>query len=295
MIDLPPMRTLDIDGPLAYQVWDGPADTTFVLVHGLGGMHLNWIQVADGLSGLGRVVAPDLPGFGDSPLAGRSAHVMALRRTLAAFIDATTTGRVVVAGNSMGGAIAALQAAIAPDSVQGLILTNPALPKIGHAWQHPSLAALMGLYEVPMIGDLAVKARARALDPEQIVRLGFRLITADPAAIPADVVRLHVEAVGRHAGDPNGVRAFSEATRSLLAMARQPERARAVLDAITCPVLLIHGRRDPLIPARFAEAELRRHPTWRGRILPGVGHVAQMEAPGRWLTEVADWFAGSVD
>jgi pimeloyl-ACP methyl ester carboxylesterase len=55
---------------------------------------------------------------------------------------------------------------------------------------------------------------------------------------------------------------------------------------------VIHGWRDRLVPALYAEAELARHPDWRGRFIPDVGHVPQMEAPGRWLSEVADWAAG---
>ena len=61
------------------------------------------------------------------------------------------------------------------------------------------------------------------------------------------------------------------------------------------PVLLMHGRRDRLVPVRFAETELRRHPAWRGRFFPDLGHVPQMEAPGRWISEVADWHAGLGD
>ena len=71
-LELPAMERIDLDGPVAYRVWDGPPETTFVMVHGLGGAHINWIRVAPGLSGLGRVVALDLPGFGWSPRAGRT-------------------------------------------------------------------------------------------------------------------------------------------------------------------------------------------------------------------------------
>ena len=71
-LELPELRTADVDGPIAYREWDGPDETTFVLVHGLGGSHINWVQVAPGLAGLGRVIALDLPGFGSSPREARS-------------------------------------------------------------------------------------------------------------------------------------------------------------------------------------------------------------------------------
>ena len=67
VLDLPELRIVDLDGPVRYRAWEGPEDTTFVLLHGLGGTHLNWVQAAPGLAGLGRVLALDLSGFGGSP------------------------------------------------------------------------------------------------------------------------------------------------------------------------------------------------------------------------------------
>jgi len=291
-IELPPISTIDLDGPVAFRAWDGPADTTFVLVHGLGGMHLNWVQVAPGLAGFGRVLALDLPGFGASPLAGRSTRLMDLRRTVSRFAEEVASGSRFLVGNSMGGAIAVLHAAVEPGVVDGLVLTSPALPRVGHAWQHPSLALLMAVYDVPGLGDAAVAARVRHLDADRMVRMGFRFTAADPGSIPEEIVQLHVDAVRQHQRDPGAEVAFRDAARSLLGLSRRPDLSTRALDGVLCPVLLLHGRRDRLVPARFAEDVLRRYPTWRGRIFPDLGHVAQMEAPGRWVAEVADWYAG---
>jgi pimeloyl-ACP methyl ester carboxylesterase len=49
VLQLPELATIDLDGPVRYRAWEGPAEATFVLVHGLGGSHLNWLQVAPGL------------------------------------------------------------------------------------------------------------------------------------------------------------------------------------------------------------------------------------------------------
>lgn len=289
--ELPPLRSLDLDGPVSYREWEGPSETTFVMVHGLGGMHLNWAQVAPGLSGLGRVLALDLPGFGASPLAGRRARLMDLRRTLSEFIHQLTEGPVILSGNSMGGAISVLQAAMEPDLTRALVLTSPALPRVGHAWQHPSLAAALTLYEVPVIGDLAVETRVSRIDAERLVELGFRFTTARPKDIPDEIRRLHVDAVRQHQQDPEAVEAFGQAARSLLELGRRADVSKRALDGVRCAVLLMHGRRDRLVPARYAEEALRMYPSWRGRFFPDLGHVAQMEAPGRWLAEVADWFS----
>jgi pimeloyl-ACP methyl ester carboxylesterase len=295
MMDLPELGTIDLDGPVAYREWEGPPDTAFVLVHGLGASHLSWVQVAAGLSGLGRVFAIDLPGFGASPLARRSAGLMDQRRTVSRFIGSLGVERVVLAGSSMGGALSILQAAVEPASVSGLVLTNSVFPWRFGAIPHPLILASFAIYTTPGLGELSVSWRLRRMDPEQAVRLSLRILAADPGSIPEDVVRLLVELARERRDEPDVARAFLQAARSMLRLGRRPETARRALDNITCPVLVLHGRRDRLVPVAFAEAELSMHPAWRGRFFRDLGHIPQMEAPGRWLAEVADWFADAMD
>jgi pimeloyl-ACP methyl ester carboxylesterase len=290
-LDLPEMRTIDLDRPVAYRLWDGPEETTFVLIHGLGGSHLNWVRVAPGLSGLGRVLALDLPGFGWSHRAGRGSGLMELRRTLSRFLAALGTGRVVLAGNSMGGGLSILQAAVEPSSVDGLVLTCSVFPWAPGALPHPLVMASFATYRVPALGEAVFAARLRAMSPERAVRLGFSYVAVDPASIPQDVVALHVELMRVRHDDPDAVPAFLETARSMLRLGKRPDVARRALDGVKAPVLVLHGRRDKLVPVAFAEAELQRHPTWRGRIFPDLGHAPMLEAPGRWLAEVADWHA----
>ncbi len=293
-IELPALQVIDLDGPVAYREWDGPVDTTFVLVHGLGGSHLNWVQVAPGIAGLGRVLAPDLPGFGESPLAGRSAALMDERRLLGRFIETLATGRVVVAGNSMGGGLAMLEAAIEPARVDGLVLTCSIFPWARGGLPHPAVMVAFALYDLGRPGERLVYERTRRVAPETLVRLALRMTAADPRRIPPEVTDLQVQLLKQRAVDPEAAKAFIEAARSLLRLGRRPDVARRAMDAIRCPVLVLHGRRDRLVPVRFAQATLARYPSWRGRIFLDLGHVPQMEAPGRWISEVADWFASAV-
>jgi pimeloyl-ACP methyl ester carboxylesterase len=294
-MDLPEPRSVDLDGPVAYREWEGPPETTFVLLHGLGASHLSWVQVGEPLSGLGRVLALDLPGFGSSPLAGRGAGLMDQRRTVSRFIEKLGDGRVVLGGNSMGGALCILQAAVEPSSVAGIVLTNSVFPWRISAVPHPLILASFGIYATPGLGEQVVSWRMRRMDPEQMVRLSLRVLAADPRSIPEDVVRLLIDLTRERKDDPDVARSFLEAARSMLRLGRRPSVSRRALENVVCPVLLLHGRRDRLVPVAFAEGELARHPAWRGRFFPDLGHIPQMEAPGRWLAEVADWFADTLD
>ena len=293
-IDLPPLRWIDVDGPVAFREWGGPEDTTFVLVHGLGGAHVNWVQVAPGLAGLGRVLALDLPGFGLSPRGTRGSGLMDERRTLSRFIHELGTGRVVLGGNSMGGAIAILEAAVEPGAIAGLILTSSAFPWSKSALPSPAVLSLFAAYRTPGLGERIAQARLRAIDPERAVRIGLHYAAARPSSIPEEIVQLHVDVLRERRHDPDIVPAFLDATRSMLRLARQPESAARALDGVRCPVLVLHGRRDKLVPAKAAEEALASHPAWRARFFPDLGHISQMEDPGRWLTEVADWYAAEL-
>jgi pimeloyl-ACP methyl ester carboxylesterase len=121
------------------------------------------------------------------------------------------------------------------------------------------------------------------------VTLGFRLTMADPAAVPEDVVRAHIQLVRERRGDPDAAAAFIEGARSVLRLLRLGGPYRTALDRVRCPVLVVHGDRDRFVPPAFARAACRAHPEWALRMLGGIGHVPQLEAPDRWLAAVERW------
>ncbi len=100
-----------------------------VLIHGLGGSHLNWLEAGPRLAARARVLALDLAGFGNTPLAGRSARVRANQRLLGRFIDQVVGEPAILVGNSMGGMIALLEAADHPRRAAALVLVDPAMPR----------------------------------------------------------------------------------------------------------------------------------------------------------------------
>ena len=104
-------RTVDIDGPVHHVDFGGREDGPIVvLVHGLGGSHLNWDLFAPLLTPHARVHALDLPGFGRSEPGERTANVRDNVVVLDRFVREVTGGPVVLVGNSMGGMVSVLEA-----------------------------------------------------------------------------------------------------------------------------------------------------------------------------------------
>ena len=287
-------RWIELDGPVHYIEWDGPADgPTFVCVHGLGGSHLNWSSVGPGLARRGRVLAPDLAGFGRTPQAGRRSTIGANRRLLHRFIEATTAGPAIVVGNSMGGAIGAIEAADEPEAVAGLVLVDPAIPRALNTATDPIVAAVFATYLVPGVGERFMRTRARSLGPEGLVAETMKLCCVDPSRVDPAVIEAHV-ALGRERLEmPWANKAFLEAARSLLRRLARRERFLTTLHRISCPTLLIQGEKDRLVPVAAARAVAEMRPDWTFQVFDDIGHIPQLEDPGLWLATVEVWLEGA--
>lgn len=289
-----PSRFADVDGPVHLVELEGREDRMFVLVHGLGGSIANWLPVLDGLTRMGSVLAIDLPGFGLTPRSDRSSRLAANRRLLSRVIEKVVGRPVILVGNSMGGGISMLQAAIEPGWTEGLVLVGSVFPWMGRSVPrppHPFVAAGIGLYAVPGVGELVTRTKLTPAQADRIVRIGIRMAAYRPSRIPESVVSAHVQVLLDRQEEPDLGRAFVEASRSLAMLGLRSDRLRPYLDAISCPVLVTHGHHDRLVPVRYALAAAESHPAWRLRIIPDAGHIPQLEVPDRWLDLVEGWLA----
>jgi glycerol-3-phosphate dehydrogenase len=284
-------RTIDLDGPVHYADFGG-AGPTLVLVHGLGGSHVNWLAVAPALGRSGRVLAVDLAGFGRTPLGERSADVHGNRVLLDRFLETVAPGPAVLVGNSMGGLVAMMEAALAPQRVAGLVLVAPAQARSAEARVDGAVAALFALYALPLVGERVLRWRARLLGPAGVVRATLALCCADPARIPPDVVAAHVSlARERLERMPWANRAFVEAARSLIAVTARRSRFDEMVRRITAPTLLVQGERDRLVAAAASRRLARLRPDWSFEEFPDTGHVPQLEQPARFVASVERWLA----
>ena len=288
-------RWVDIGGRVHYLDFGGPAGAPVIVgVHGLEGAAVNWVALAPLLTDRYRVLAPDLAGHGLTRALGRSTSVHANRALLHGFIEAVAGGPVILMGNSMGGMISLLEAGAAPGLVTALVLVDPALPFVP-AFPDPVVIALFGLAATPGIRSLLAGYRRRWA-PEVLVTRLLALCCADPSRVSEPVVAAHVEVARLRSSFADADRDLSAAVRSVITTAGYltGHGYRQAVRSVGCPVLLLHGEADRLVPVSAARAAVRSWPSWALVVLPGVGHVPQLEAPEDCAAVISEWLGAKV-
>lgn len=280
------MHWVDYGGP--DQPGDATAGVPIVMVHGLGGSHLNWVGVAPHLAQRHHVYAVDQAGFGLTPGTHRSTSVQANADLLARFVREVVGAPVVLVGNSMGGMVSLLMAAAHPELVEGLVLIDPSIPV---PRQRPDLAvsATFLLYATPFLGERYLELMTRRTSDRQRVQSVVNLCFADPTRADPAVVDAGVVLGGHRRTVPGQEAAFLGAARSLMKVLANPRRYRSLMRSIDKPVLLVHGELDRLVPIAAARAAAADNPSWETMFLPGAGHTPQLEVPDAVRERLVTW------
>ena len=286
-------RVIDLGVPVHYIDFGG-SGAPMVLVHGLGGSAINWLGVGPSLARRYRVVALDLAGFGETPPVKGSTGLAAHRDLLDRFLASVIAGPAIVVGNSMGGLLALMEAAAEPGRVSHLILAAPAQPTPRRGRIDLEVLAVFATYATPWLGAWYMRRRAARHGPEGLVREMLRLCCVDPSRVAPDVRAAHVAlAAERLARMPWATDVFLDATRSLLSALRRRRRFFAMADRVTAPCLIIQGAGDRLVPVAASRELARRRPDWKLEVFDGIGHVPQLEAPGRFVETAERWLGGA--
>jgi pimeloyl-ACP methyl ester carboxylesterase len=283
-------RYADLGGRTHYEYWGGPAEgPRMVLVHGLGGSHLNWSLCAPALAETAQVWTIDLPGFGRSEPLGRATTVQANVEVLIRFVREVVGAPAVLVGNSMGGMITILASAAAPDIVSGAVLVDPSLPLSGPAGLDPAVALRFLLAAIPGMGARSMAARRARIGSRAMSEQTLRLCGVDVDALPPGFLDRNVAMVDARRDVRGMDQAFVDAARSLVGVNARAWSYWAAMASIQVPVLLLQGGDDRLVPAAAGIAAAKRNPAWRFELWPGVGHVPQMQVPERFVALLRDW------
>lgn len=263
----------------------GAPDVEAVYVHGLSGSATNWTDLAGLLAARASGVAVDLPGFGRTrplprPDYSPAGHADALLCFLAG------RGRPVhLLGNSHGGAVALMVAARRPELVRSLTLVSPAMPD---RRPDPRRVSDPRLVVAMLPGRAGHRARTdlAAATYRQRVESVIRLCFGDPAIAPEHRLAEATAELAERARLPWAGEAFDRTAKAMLRSWVRGESLWAVAARTRVPTLVVWGDRDRLVAPRLA-ARTARVLGGRLLMLPGVGHVAQIEAPEAVAAAVA--------
>ncbi len=237
-------ETCNLGGVAMHYYCAGRRGIPVVLIHGLGSSAETWAALMPLLSREYLVYAPDLPGFGKTPLAPEgtnvSTHILYLER----FLDALGYPRAILVGNSLGGWIATRLAVEHPERVERLFLLNSA-----------------GLRREGMNSPYAVDHAAARRMLEHT--LGFSL----------PVPKFMLDEVVRNSQTP--------AYAGFMNSYDPREELDGVLVDVRVPTTIIWGERDRLLPIISARDLHNGIASSDMVLLPRVGHMPQIQAPAK--------------
>jgi len=272
----PPSAFIEVGGLKVHYRDEGPRDDLLpiVLLHGTSASLHTWEGWSAVLRNTRRVVSFDMPGFGlTGPNAsGDYSDAMYVRFVLA-MLDALKLQRVVLGGNSLGGAIAWETAVAAPDRVLQLILVDAA----GYAFV-PKVVPLG--FRIAM--SPALSALTDRVLPRSAVEDSVRSVYGHPERITPELVDRYA-AITRREGN-------RRALGQRMAQIDRGENAASVA-TLKLPTLILWGGQDRLIPPENAARFGRDIKGSTVVMFDDLGHVPQEEDPQRTVAAVQRFLA----
>jgi pimeloyl-ACP methyl ester carboxylesterase len=258
-----------------------------LMIHGMAGTYENWQAVIEPLAQRYTVIAPDLPGHGNSESGAGDYSLGSLASGLRDLLITLGYDRATLVGHSLGGGIAMQFAYQFPEITERLVLVSsgglgPEVSPVLRAAALPGAKLFIAATAGP--GSVVGSALAR----------GLAAIGLQPSADVAEVARGYASLA-----DAGRRGAFLATLRSVVGTEGQRvEAGDRLYLAEGVPVLIIWGRRDRIIPVAHGEHAHTAIPDSRLEIFDAAGHMPQLELPARFIavlerfleeTEPAQW------
>lgn len=239
-----------------------------LLIHGFPHDRTLWQAQLHGLGDGIRVIAPDLRGFGGSTDVPGTMTMDAYAADLEHLLEELGVTEAVICGLSMGGYVALALLAAYPNVVRGLILCNTragADDEKGRAGRHAMAMKAR---------DEGVVSIAETLTPKMMAN-------TTAVAHPDRCVMVQEMMVRQRAG---------AVIAALRGMATRADRT-PMLAQITVPTLIITGSADDMIPPSESEAMAAAITGSKLVVIPGAGHLSNVEAPDAFNAAVREFIA----
>jgi pimeloyl-ACP methyl ester carboxylesterase len=239
----------------------GPA---LLLLHGIGANLYCWRFILPLLTRHFDVIAPDLPGFGQSAIPPGARYGLDEQTArLIGLLDTLKVDRAFVVGNSMGGNLALWLALLHSERVRGCAVIAPATT--------PGLIPPFGVRHWALLARPASRLLTRAA-----MGWAHRRTVSRKDLVGAERIE---ETFRTYGGSPEAVRSFLLATEAI-----RDRRLPRALGDLTMPVLILWGSRDRLVPRRVIDELQDNLPRSESAVHLGGGHHLQEDEP-EWVSE----------
>ncbi len=266
-------KTIDVAEAEVNFVEMGPADEAaqhplaIVFVHGLSGCWQNWLENIPHFAERHRVLALDLPGFGDSPAPEWEVSVRNYGKLVLDFCDAVGVDDCAIVGSSLGGFVAAEAAIREPERFEQLVLVSAAGVSSARLRKRPvAVLARMMAAGTPV----AFQAQTRAVRRSRARTMAFSGLFDDPNALRPELISEFFE--GGMRGE-----SFVEALTELAGYDFLDR-----LEQVEVPTLIVWGRQDRVVPPRDALEYERLLSNAELVVFDNCGHVPMAERPLRF-------------
>lgn len=273
-----------------------PADekrTPVLLLHGGGAdsAELSWREVGSALAEAGhRVIAPDHPGFGDSPRADWALTQEGLVRHVGELVDRLELSDYAIAGLSLGGGMTVGHLLDQPGRARSAVLLGcyGLMPRLADGFFGPMTQ--LSTFLLLRSGLLAALTRSYARNGPAMER-GLRDLVRNPQSRTPELV----DAVLSEAATGTGLEVFGEWQRDQVLWNRLRTVYTEQLPSIRTPTLLVHGDHDSGVPLPRIEVAADLLPAGSLRIVPGAGHWVQRDRPDLVIPTMLDHLNRSDD
>lgn len=218
-----------------------------------------------------RYIAPDVRGFGPDAAPSGSFSLDDAAEDVGAFLDHLKIDRAVIGGLSMGGYITMALLRRSPERFDGIILADT----------RAEADTADGLAGRRQMIDL-VRAKGPGAVADQMLP---KLLSASARAHQPDVVASVRDMIESTSADTIAA--------ALEAMMGRPD-STSDLARVNCPTLILVGADDEVTPeasARAMETHIERS---RVVVLPGAGHLSNLESPDPFSRAVSDFLASNM-
>lgn len=260
---------------------------TVVFLHGGGvdSAELSWAPIGPRLAQAGwRVLAPDAPGYGESPLPDWSSSQENLVRFVAEFVDALGLDRFVLGGLSMGGGMALGYGLDRPDRVAALIPCG-SYGFSTRQWPGRWSVPLHKLTWLSLRSGLLRAATKQTLRSERLMRMSM----ANLVRLSGSVTPELLATIGAEARRPSAGVAFEQWQRSEFTWGGLRHNYSDRLAGFDRPVLLVHGERDIGVRVDEARRAADQFPDAELLVVPGAAHWVTRDAAAEVTSAVVDF------